>query len=543
MKIYYELRIKKSWSSYSPNDELSVVVRYYFQGKKLNTSTGVLCKVKDWDREWRNRVNKSPIKSSDPDHKEKNLKIKQKLIEVRNITEKIQKDDLIPSVDLVKSYLRENKVSKVKKSLKKIHFLVLFEMYGKWVNSDNFINSKSYVLTLNPPIKDVVDYTIEYQLKHKVLLLPSDIDEDWINGLIKWCYNKGLQPSTIRKRTKVLSHFSSWCMDNGYGDFKIKKPKRFRPSEEREVICLFRKEVNDLFYFDEFDISNPNHTKILKKHKSLRYIDDEWVNKQGKRKTKTYTSYEVYKDMLLFLCNVGCRYGDMVKMRVGDFVYDDSGVRGHRKGYFRFFMEKSRVRKEVKVSINQMTDKIFRKYVSGKNSQHYIFPRTQFGNPISNQKFNKHCKHIGQIIGKNFTKRLVRKPEFDLTGKIIEGSDTPYPLYNELVSHIGRRTFIREHIERGTPIRTIMKMTGHSSQKVFDGYYSVLDKDILSVNDDLYSQTLKVDYNSSKEVPERVSLSSDVEDKLKRLQEFYDKGILPEKIYEKKVEQILGFEL
>ena len=170
MKTYYELRIKKSWSSYSPKDELSVIVRYYFQGKKLNTSTGVLCKVKDWDREWRNRVNKSPIKSSDPDHKEKNLKIKQKLIEVRNITEKIQKDDLIPSVDLVKSYLRENKVSKVKKSLKKIHFLVLFEMYGKWVNSDNFINSKSYVLTLNPPIKDVVDYTIEYQLKHKGFL-------------------------------------------------------------------------------------------------------------------------------------------------------------------------------------------------------------------------------------------------------------------------------------------------------------------------------------------------------------------------------------
>ena len=75
MKIYYELRIKKSWSSYSPKDDLSVIVRYYFQGKKLNTSTGVLCKVKDWDREWRNRVNKSPIKSSDPDHKEKNLKI------------------------------------------------------------------------------------------------------------------------------------------------------------------------------------------------------------------------------------------------------------------------------------------------------------------------------------------------------------------------------------------------------------------------------------------------------------------------------------
>ena len=540
MKVYYELKYKQKRSTYSKDDELPVVVRYYYQGKRLSVSTPVRCKIKDWDDNWRKRVNQFPIQPSDPLHKEKNLQIKQKLVEVRGITEKIEKDELFPSVDLVKSYLRENKVSKVKRSLKKIHFLVLFEMYGKWVNSETFINSKSYVLTLNPPIRDVIEYTTEYQLKHKVLLLPSDIDEDWVNGLIKWCYKKGLQPSTIRKRTKVLSHFSSWCNDNGYGDFKIKRPKRFSPSEEREVICLFREEVNDLFYFSEFDITNPNHTKVLEKHKSLRYIEDSWVNNEGNPKSKTYTSYEVYKDMMLFLCNVGCRYGDMVKMRVGDFIYDDTGVKGNRKGYFRFFMEKSRVRKEVKVSINQMTDKIFRKYVSGKNSQHFIFPRTEFGNPISNQKFNKHCKHIGQIIGKNFTKRLVRKPEFDLTGKIIDGSDQPYPLYQELVSHIGRRTFIREHIERGTPIRTIMKMTGHSSQKVFDGYYSVLDKDILRVNDDFYSQTLKVDYNSPIDVPEGVSLSSDVENELKRLQEFYDKGILPENIHEKRVEQLLG---
>ena len=84
-------------------------------------------------------------------------------------------------------------------------------------------------------------------------------------------------------------------------------------------------------------------------------------------------------------------------------------------------------------------------------------------------------------------------------------------------------------------------MTGHTTQKVFDGYYSILDKDILSVNDDLYSQTLKDDYNSQEEVSEpNEPTSIDVENELKRLQEFFDKGILPEKIYEKKVEQILG---
>lgn len=538
MKVFYELTQKKRYDKHDKNDELVVSVRYRFQGKRLNKTTGVSVKVKDWDKDWRNRVNKEPIKSTDKNYKEKNLKIREKLIEVRNTIENLEKDGLIPTIDLVKSHLRENKVQRLKKTLKEVHFLVLFERFEGWINSDNYPNRKSYVMTLNPPIKDVKEYTIEYQLKNKVLLLPSDIDEEFVSGLIKWCYNRGLQPSTIRKRTKILSMFSTWCKENGFGDFYIKKPKTFSPSEEREVICLFRPEVLKLYQFDGFSIENIMHTSILNKHKCLNYIDDEWIDKNGNKLKRTYTSYEMYKDMLLFLCNVGCRFGDMVKMKVGDFVFNDTGVRGQRTGYFRFFMEKSRTRKEVKVSINQMTDKIFRKYVKGKNYDHYIFPRTEFGNAISNQKFNKHTKHIGQIIGLN---RMVREPEFDLYGKIIEGSDTPFPLYERMVSHIGRRTFIREHIERGTPIRTIMKMTGHNTQKVFDGYYSVLDKDIMSVNDDLYSQTLKEDYNiKEKDSKPKNKLSTDVENELKRLQEFYEKGILPQKIYEEKVSQIIG---
>ena len=493
MKVFYELNTKKSFSDYNLDDEVRIVVRYYYKGKRLSTSTEVGVKIKDWDTQYRKRINKEPIKKSDPNHKDKNLKIKQKLIEVRNITEKLEKEGLIPSIELVKSHLRENKVQKVRKSLKQIHFLVLFELFEDWVNSDSFPNRISYVRTLNPPIKDVKKYTTEYQIKNRVLLLPSDLNEDWVNGLIKWCYNRGLQPSTIRKRTKVLINFSTWCRYNQYGEFTIKKPKSFTPSEEREVICLFRPEVNKLFYYTDFNINNPNHIKVLNKNKCLNYIDDIWTNNRGKEISKTYTSYEVYKEMLLFLCNVGCRFGDMVKMKVGDFVFDDTKPKGQRGGYFRFYMEKSRIPREVKVPINQMIDRIFRKYVNGKNSQHYIFPRTKFGNPISNQKFNKHTKHISKIVGMN---RLVRKPEFDLYGKIVDGSDTPYPLYKEVVSHIGRRTFIREHIERGTPIRTIMKMTGHTTQKVFDGYYSVLDKDIMSLNDDLYSQNLNEDYNT-----------------------------------------------
>ena len=60
------------------------------------------------------------------------------------------------------------------------------------------------------------------------------------------------------------------------------------------------------------------------------------------------------------------------------------------------------------------------------------------------------------------------------------------PLWSLVSSHIGRRTFVREQIERGVPTRIIQSMTGHKSRKVFDMYYEVLDKEKTLVNDDLF---------------------------------------------------------
>ena len=531
MKVFYELNTKKSFSDYSRNDEVKVSVRYYFQGKRLNVTTGVSVKIKDWDKKWRNRVSKEPIKSSDTDSKEKNLKIREKLIEVRNTIENLEKDGLIPTTDLVKSHLRENKVQKIKKTLKEVHFLVLFERFEGWVNSDNYPNRKSYVMTLNPPIKDVKEYTTEYQLKNKVLLLPSDIDEEFVSGLIKWCYKRGLQPSTIRKRTKILSMFSTWCKENGFGDFYIKKPKSFSPSEEREVICLFRPEVLKLYKFDGFSIENKIHTSLLNKHKCLNYVDDEWIDKNGNKISRTYTSYEMYKDMLLFLCNVGCRFGDMVKMKIGDFDYNTEEINGKRLGYFSFFMEKIKIQKEpVRVRINRMTFEIWKKYSKNKNAHNYLFPRTKFGNAISNQKYNSYIKEICKHIGLD---RGVRVRDWDLNGK--EENTSFIPLYSIVSSHIGRRTFIREHIELGTPIRSIMKMTGHTTQKVFDGYYNVLDKDIMKVNDGLFNQEL-----DQKKEKKSKSITAETEEQLKTLLRLKEMGTLPEDVWKEKVKQLIS---
>jgi len=235
--------------------------------------------------------------------------------------------------------------------------------------------------------------------------------------------------------------------------------------------------------------------------------------------------------MLIFLCNVGCRLGDMVKMKIGDFDYDTEEINGKRLGYFSFFMEKIKIQKEpVRVRINRMTFEIWKKYSKNKNAHNYLFPRTKFGNAISNQKYNSYIKEICKHIGLD---RGVRVRDWDLNGK--EENTSFIPLYSIVSSHIGRRTFIREHIELGTPIRSIMKMTGHTTQKVFDGYYNVLDKDIMKVNDGLFNQELDQKKNKKSK-----SITSETEEQLKTLLRLKEMGTLPEDIWKEKVKQLIS---
>ena len=64
-----------------------------------------------------------------------------------------------------------------------------------------------------------------------------------------------------------------------------------------------------------------------------------------------------------------------------------------------------------------------------------------------------------------------------------------------------------------------MKMTGHTTQKVFDGYYNVLDKDIMKVNDGLFNQELDQKKNKKSK-----SITSETEEQLKTLLRFKGNG-------------------
>jgi len=84
-KLTYSLNYRKPKDQYSDNDELMVCIRYYHKEHKnskakiIKKSTGVKCKLSDWDKDWHNKPDRTPIKSTDPNYIEKNTLLKQKV--------------------------------------------------------------------------------------------------------------------------------------------------------------------------------------------------------------------------------------------------------------------------------------------------------------------------------------------------------------------------------------------------------------------------------------------------------------------------------
>ena len=240
-----------------------------------------------------------------------------------------------------------------------------------------------------------------------------------------------------------------------------------------------------------------------------------------------YTNLEVYKDILVFGCGIGSRFGDLISLRIDNYQFSEDRT----KGYFVFRMEKSRTGKQVKVPVNRLTFEIWKKYSKNKKRNDFLFPRTIKGNSVSNQKMNKHIKEIGKIVGLN---RLVSKPRFNIEGKIVNESDTRIPLYDTLTTHIMRRTFIREGIENKIPTHVMMSMSGHSTERVYHKYFSTTKSELDEEGQKLFS----LDLNDQNKVS-RYKNDKSLENKLKELKSLFDKDLIPETLYFKKINQLL----
>ena len=126
-KLTYSLNYRRPKSEYKSSDELMICIRYYHKCNQTNKtkiikkSTGVKCRLSDWNSDWHKSSNRSPIKDSDPNHKKKNKLLKEK-VKTFNIKELFNNTNN----DLYSTFLSSN--------------LPNGDLDKKWTNHKNNIN-------------------------------------------------------------------------------------------------------------------------------------------------------------------------------------------------------------------------------------------------------------------------------------------------------------------------------------------------------------------------------------------------------------------
>ena len=103
-RITYSLNYRKPKDEYNPSDELVVCLRYFHKsssnekGKIIKKSTGIKCKLSDWDIDWHKNPDRFPIKDTDKLFLKKNrlLKVKAKEFKlfISNIDSSPNKDSV-----------------------------------------------------------------------------------------------------------------------------------------------------------------------------------------------------------------------------------------------------------------------------------------------------------------------------------------------------------------------------------------------------------------------------------------------------------------
>ena len=453
--IYPAIVLRKPKHLYAKGDEVSVVVFYYFKGKKAKFSTSIKVRIKDWDSE-----SDTPVRRSDKEHQVKNLKIKEVEVAIRKAIERILLDDLIPYPSLVRSRLERVERTKEKQTKEEFDFFLLLDEFFKSVdlNTDITPSTKKTIFSI---FNQVVGF-LKFQKSANHFFI-DQLDEGFIEEYQWYCVNeKKLSNATIHSHFRKVRSFVNWAKRRGYTEHTF---PRFKISiGENDIVFLQRDEILKLYYFDQFDYSNENHRRY-----TTEYFEDNLKGLKGDAQKRTYTNWEVYKDMLIFGCGVGCRFGDLVSLKIDNVKYK---TKSDPSEYIRFTMAKTQ--KEVKIPFNQLTYTIYKKYSKGKTIDQYIFPLTPYGNLISNQKFNENIKLLSKVVGLN--RRVVKKQYIGRDVKA--GTELSQPIHDIISSHIVRRTFIREGVNSNLPYHIIRSMSGHTDDKVFKSYFNTLTEEI-----------------------------------------------------------------
>ncbi len=245
-----------------------------------------------------------------------------------------------------------------------------------------------------------------------------------------------LSANTIKKRIDNLKEFLHFLDDNKIHQFDVKINQIKINTYETPIITLDKDEINTL-------------KKVIQEKNGV--LDD---------------TEKTVMDSFIFNLNTGLRYSDLASLDKLNFQSVE--YNGKKRLKLTKILNKNSVRNRSKavVSLNQDAEEIIRKY-------NYHFPLK------SNQEFNRTLKSILSRFDlfSEEVHHIKMKTQTNIKQTVLKRQ--------AISSHTCRRSFITNLLKEGTPISSIMGMTGH---KKLDTLRKYIDK--FSTQDFQYTDKL-----------------------------------------------------
>jgi len=394
------------------NDVTSIFLMFYFKsGERFVYGTGLKVKTKYWDKENQRLKRVKVDESVKNEHNLINKKLEEYLDELYDIFRNLDKQKINPAKDILKRELDDRfKISSVDKSMDLIQFAE--KVIEDCLNGERLTKKGEKIKHVTiKGYKTTVFHLNQFKKINPYRLNFDEINMKFYKKFVAYFQKKSASTNTIGKNIKNIKVFMKEAYKQGLSKNKIWEHEDFITLEEAsDQIYLTMDELQRMYMLDYSDNKRMNRTR----------------------------------DLFILGCFTGLRSGDLENLSKDNIIDEGKMIRLRMK----------KTGDLVVIPLNPMVRAILDKYN---------------GNPpdmIVNHAFNQYLKDLGkdadiiEQVTRTITKGGIRV-------------DTTSPKYKLITVHTARRTFATNMFLAGVPAISIMKITGHKTEKSFLKYIRI----------------------------------------------------------------------
>ncbi|KAA9038451.1 site-specific integrase [Ginsengibacter hankyongi] len=238
------------------------------------------------------------------------------------------------------------------------------------------------------------------------------IDMNFYNGFINFLTKENYTKNSIGGFIKNVKIFMNKAVERNLTKNLEYRNKRFKMLEEQV----------DKIYLSQKELLNIYEMKL----------------------TGIYQRLDKVRDLFIVACYTGLRFSDLIQVRAENIINDGTQIK----------IRTEKTSELVIIPLHKFVKNIIKKY------------KGHLPSVITNQKMNQYLKEIGELAEINETIKIA----------ITRGGKTENDLFKKwelITTHTARRSFATNAFLMDVPTISIMKITGHRTEKSFMKYIRI----------------------------------------------------------------------